>query len=147
MEIIRKILAHNLVRIREARNLKQHEVADACGFETPTYNRWENGRAWPKPDSIQALSDFYKVPSSEFYRDISDTPVAPSLSEALNVLEKETGIVLKLPKSISKNTVPPDVADSAASYSSDDKVWDLVRGVFAGQNIADKKNSHSKARA
>lgn len=94
MEKIREIVAFNLKRIRREKNLNQNEVAVACGFEIPSFSRWENGKAWPSPETIQALAKFYKVSPSEFYKPING--FKPSLTDALKIIEEEAGIKIDL---------------------------------------------------
>lgn len=96
MEMIRKILAFNLARLRDGRDLKQQQVAEACEFETPTYNRWENGHAWPKPSNLETLANFYGVPSSEFFKPIEEAMTKPTIKEALQVIREEMGLSIEV---------------------------------------------------
>lgn len=93
MEKIREILSFNLKRIRREQGYNQKEVAAACGFEIPSYSRWENGKSWPNPETIECLSKFYKVSPCEFYR--NPKGFRPTLTEALKIVEEELGIRLE----------------------------------------------------
>lgn len=94
MEKIREIVAFNLKRIRREKGLLQNEVAESCGFEIPSFSRWENGKAWPSPETIQLLAKFYKVSPCEFYKPIDG--FKPSLTDALRIVEDEAGIKIEL---------------------------------------------------
>ena len=76
---IREILAFNLKKIRESFGYTQAYVAEACGFEVPSYSRWENGKAWPNPETIEKLSVLFVCRPSYFYQ---DPEAEPSLSQS-----------------------------------------------------------------
>lgn len=95
MEKIRDIVSFNLKRIRKERNKSQLEVAEKCGFQVPSYSRWENGKSWPNPTTIQTLSKFYGISPTDFYKP-KDGIFKVSLTDALKVLEDETGIKVEV---------------------------------------------------
>lgn len=47
--------------LRTKKGLKQKEVAEALGFTTATYNRYEKGVSTPKANNIIALANFFEV--------------------------------------------------------------------------------------
>lgn len=95
--MIREIVAYNLKRIRREQQRNQKDVAQGCNFEIPSYSRWENGKSWPSPETIQALAKYYKVSPTEFYKPINGQYL-PSLTDALIVIERELGIKIDLKK-------------------------------------------------
>lgn len=140
---IKQVVGANLLEIRESRGFTQAYVADECGFEPPSYSRWESGKSWPSPDTIERLAAFYDVPETYFYRDEAARKVKPTLDEALRILSDETGILLTLPSSIKKNSIPADVRETAQNFPPGHEIWEGVRGLFDVElkEMNDKKAS------
>ncbi|MBO2582368.1 helix-turn-helix domain-containing protein [Shewanella algae] len=53
---------------REARKLKQAEVAEYVGVTPQTYMKWENGKNEPKASNIKLLAEILKISESEICR-------------------------------------------------------------------------------
>lgn len=53
--------SNRLKDLRIQKGLKQKEIANALGFTTATYNRYEKGVSMPKADNILALANFFDV--------------------------------------------------------------------------------------
>ncbi|MFE2125210.1 telomere-associated protein Tap [Streptomyces amritsarensis] len=77
------------VRLREAAGLTQAAVAQALGVRIPSIQAWEEGRAEPKPERLQAyrrllegLAQRYPAPAPTPSRP-QDTPPAPTADPAL----------------------------------------------------------------
>lgn len=80
---IRAILSKNLLALRTERGLSQVELAQRAGFQYASYNRWENGKSWPEPETIAALAGALGVSEGRLFQEISST-ISPR--EALTVL-------------------------------------------------------------
>jgi len=83
LENIQLVLSKNLKLHRASLGLNQTELANAVGVNIQSYNRWENGLAWPSPESIEALANYFKIPSSELFYDPENTM---SLKRAADLL-------------------------------------------------------------
>ncbi|MGY5709699.1 helix-turn-helix transcriptional regulator [Vibrio cincinnatiensis] len=57
-----------LKRTREAKGLKQAQVAEYVGVTAQTYMKWENGKNQPKADDIKKLAEILGVSESEICR-------------------------------------------------------------------------------
>jgi ABC-type transport system substrate-binding protein len=55
------ILGKNLRELRQARGLKQGDVADALGVPSPTYSSWERGRTEPNIEWLLRLARYFGV--------------------------------------------------------------------------------------
>lgn len=55
------ILAENLSKLREARGLKQSEVARDLGVPVPTYSSWERGRTEPSVEWLIKLAGYFET--------------------------------------------------------------------------------------
>lgn len=75
-ESIRAILSKNLRELRKERGLTQEGLASLAGFQGPSYNRWESGKSWPEPETIEALAKALGVPESRLFLDLSLTSPA-----------------------------------------------------------------------
>lgn len=65
---INEMLKDVLKEAREARKLKQTEVAEYVGVTPQTYMKWENGKNEPKASNIKLLAEILKVSESEICR-------------------------------------------------------------------------------
>lgn len=57
--MIRKHLADNLRRLREANKLTQKKVADDLEINLKSINSYENGRCSPPLDKLKAMANYY----------------------------------------------------------------------------------------
>jgi transcriptional regulator with XRE-family HTH domain len=94
MEKIREVVAFNLKRIRAEKGISQTKVAQECNFEIPSFSRWENGKAWPSPETIQELAKYYEVSPTEFYRPKKEREC--TLTEALKAVEEHFGVKIEI---------------------------------------------------
>lgn len=69
MGTIRGILSKNLLELRKERGLSQSELAEKAGFQHNSYNRWENGKSWPEPETIEALAKALGVSESRLFQE------------------------------------------------------------------------------
>ena len=53
--------SEHLFYLRETRNLKQDDVADAVGVTTRAYRNYERGLREPQMSTLIALADFYDL--------------------------------------------------------------------------------------
>lgn len=62
-------LGARLLQLRDARDLTQAQVADACGITRPTMSRYEGDNVnWPQIYILRRLAEFYGVPEQELTR-------------------------------------------------------------------------------
>lgn len=62
---VNKMLKDVLKEAREARKLKQTDVAEYVGVTPQTYMKWENGKNEPKASNIKLLAEILKVSEGE----------------------------------------------------------------------------------
>ena len=84
-ESIRDVLSKNLKELRKSRGLTQEQLASLAGFQTPSYNKWETGKAWPEPDTISALARALEVEEARLFQSTSSL-ITPR--EALKILNE-----------------------------------------------------------
>lgn len=94
MDKIRDIVAFNLKRIRTEKGISQKKVAQECNFEIPSFSRWENGKAWPSPETIEQLAKYYQIAPTEFYRPKKEREC--TLTEALKAVEQHFGVKIEI---------------------------------------------------
>jgi transcriptional regulator with XRE-family HTH domain len=63
--VAKKMLKDVLKEAREARKLKQTDVAEYVGVTPQTYMKWENGKNEPKASNIKMLAEILKVSEGE----------------------------------------------------------------------------------
>ena len=54
--------------MRDARNLKDSDVARATGIPASTFTDWKNGKSSPKIEKLVKIADLFKVSLDEFVR-------------------------------------------------------------------------------
>jgi transcriptional regulator with XRE-family HTH domain len=122
---IRKLLGFNLTRLRAKRT--QLEVSEACGFETGSLSRWENGKSWASSETIETLAKYYQVDVSELYRAEKDLePLRMPISETLHRL----------------SCIPDYIYDLAFQVPIDSEAWLAVK---VSLKVAIKKQEIQKA--
>lgn len=85
-----------LKELRESRDLRQNDLAKACGVAVASYANWEQGRALPPINKIPVLADFFGV-SADYLLGVSKKQAAEELMERMGGLsEKSRNIVLAL---------------------------------------------------
>lgn len=106
------ILALNLRRLRDEKDLSQMDVAVAIGSSYGSVSRWETAKLMPKHENLDAIADFYGVSVSALfsedlttYKKADPNPTLEALSElvveqkqklkALELSEEEQRIIDK----------------------------------------------------
>ena len=54
-------LSNRLKMLRTKQNLSQRQMAEILGLETSSYGKYENSKAQPPADKLQALAEFFDV--------------------------------------------------------------------------------------
>jgi transcriptional regulator with XRE-family HTH domain len=62
MEDIKKIIAKNLIALRKKHNLTQNELAEKLNYSDNAISRWEHGEVTPSIETLQQISEIYRVP-------------------------------------------------------------------------------------
>lgn len=61
-------------KLRDAKKLKDANVAQATGIGKSTFSDWKSGRSEPKNDKLQKISDFLGVSINYFTDENNDHP-------------------------------------------------------------------------
>lgn len=64
-EYDRKILANNLKRLRNEKQLSQAELSQLLHVSQQTVGSWETGRAIPGSDTLNELADYFNTSTDE----------------------------------------------------------------------------------
>ena len=64
---IPKKLGKRLQELRKINNLTQSQLAELVGVETMTVSRIENGSQYPKPDTLEKISQVLNIETKELY--------------------------------------------------------------------------------
>jgi transcriptional regulator with XRE-family HTH domain len=74
--VLQKLFGGRLRQLREERGLSQQDLANSVGVESDgTIRRWETGKRWPGPDTIEKLAKALGVRA----RDLFTFPDDPDL--------------------------------------------------------------------
>ena len=69
MKDIRQIIADNLVSLRKKHNLTQNELAKKLDYSDNTISRWECGEISPNIETLQKISEIYKIPLASLFEE------------------------------------------------------------------------------
>lgn len=61
MKEIKEIISNNLITLRKAHGLTQNELAEKLAYSDNMVSRWERGEITPSIETLQKISEFYKV--------------------------------------------------------------------------------------
>lgn len=61
MNEIKEIIAQNLTKLRQSRNMTQSELADILNYSDKSISKWEHGDATPPIEVLKQLADLYDV--------------------------------------------------------------------------------------
>lgn len=62
------LIAKNIKRLREIKNLSQKEICAASGLPQGQYSRIENGKVEPSVTTLEKLAKVFEVSISEFFK-------------------------------------------------------------------------------
>lgn len=85
----------------KSRGLTAYKVGKDTGVNRSTLSEWKNGRSVPKADKIQRLADYFNVPISYFYEDVSD--IADEMRRAADALVEELSLTEDLQRVLSRD--------------------------------------------
>lgn len=75
LDIMDKIIAHNLKKLRETARYTQDEVAQALGITRSAYSNYESGEREMPYDVIENASDFFGCNMVSLFEENEDTDV------------------------------------------------------------------------
>ena len=64
IEVDKKIVSKNLLRLIKESGKSRKEISEAIGVSYSTFTDWANGRSYPRYEGIVALANFFGVPTS-----------------------------------------------------------------------------------
>lgn len=82
MDKTRDFFSRNIYKLRESLNLNQDEVADRLGVNLRTYQKYEYGQAYPRPDKMSRLAEIFGVSSAELISGPKKAKTVGKLSRA-----------------------------------------------------------------
>lgn len=68
-------------KLRDSKNLKNANVAQATGIGKSTFSDWKSGRSEPKNDKLQKIADCLGVSINYFTDEESERPIGYYLNE------------------------------------------------------------------
>lgn len=69
MEKIALILGQNIAKMRKERIGSQEKLAELCGYDIKSINRWENGKTWPELEAVRKIADQLQVELESLFID------------------------------------------------------------------------------
>jgi len=83
MAHINELIAKNIKRLRELKNLSQKEVSAKSGVPQGQYSRIENGHVEPSVSTLEKLAGVFEVSIAEFFKtnDINEEVNLPLLEK------------------------------------------------------------------
>ena len=63
----RKKFGELIIRLRQTRNMKQKELADAMNVSTTAVSKWERGINYPDVESMEQLAEIFHLTIAELF--------------------------------------------------------------------------------
>ena len=88
------VIAANIRRYMEIKDVNSAEVCKALGFKQNTFSNWINGKIYPRIDKIEKLANYFNISKAELvepYPEIITTTmigIPPHLKYYLNMLRE-----------------------------------------------------------
>lgn len=70
---IKKVIAKNLILLRKSHGLTQNKLAEKLSYSDNMVSRWERGEIAPSIETLEKISEFYKVPIESLIKPKSTT--------------------------------------------------------------------------
>lgn len=103
VEQFKKIFGKNLKEIRRNHKLTQVKAAEAIGLEAHNWNRFENGKSFPKLQTLVNIINYFKVSPSEFFiQNKIDLKQEKNIVEILNKNPERVNEFFKILKAITE---------------------------------------------
>ena len=71
MKDIKEIISNNLINLRKSHNLTQNELAEKLSYSDNMVSRWERAEITPSIETLQKISEFYKIPLTSLLEETS----------------------------------------------------------------------------
>lgn len=88
----RELVVYNLNRLMKKHGVSQAELARAIDREVLTIHHYTKGSRFPKPENMDAICRFFKIPLTELFK---EKDVVISSAEAVEVLARSIGYEIK----------------------------------------------------
>lgn len=89
-------LGSQLKKIRTDRGLTLAEVAEAVDLTASSLSQIENGKITPSINTLEAILCHYRVPMSEFFRQMEKTDLVVSRSGEQETIDDRSGVLITL---------------------------------------------------
>lgn len=87
-EKIRLLLAKNIKRLRDQKQLSQEELAARAEISIPFLSSIERGKKWPYPETLGKLADSLEVSVNELFSEGSKLPASSDKFYVATVIKK-----------------------------------------------------------
>lgn len=61
----KQVMAYNIKRLMDAKNVNSSEVCKALGIKQNTFSNWINAKIYPRIDKIEKLASYFGVTKSD----------------------------------------------------------------------------------
>jgi transcriptional regulator with XRE-family HTH domain len=95
----KEVMSYNINKLLRERGVSQAELARAINKEPLTIHHYVKGIRFPKPDNIDAICDYFKIPIMELFRQKEEVLTT---IEAFRALAKSLGLKID-DKNLNKN--------------------------------------------
>lgn len=95
---IRKILAYNIRKIREEKQLTQQQLAEKSGITPLAICKIETEKVWPKDSSIEKIANVFGIESQDlFINKILEDTLSNQVKIMQTALAELQGVIQKVP--------------------------------------------------
>lgn len=75
----KKVMAKNILRYMNERNVTATDICKTLGFKQNTFSDWVNAKTYPRIDKIELMARYFQVSKADLVEEPEDTPQAQEI--------------------------------------------------------------------
>ena len=75
----KKVMARNILRYMNERNVTATDICKTLGFKQNTFSDWVNAKTYPRIDKIELMARYFQISKADLVEEPEDTPQAQEI--------------------------------------------------------------------
>ena len=75
----KKVMAKNILRYMNERNVTATDICKTLGFKQNTFSDWVNAKTYPRIDKIELMARYFQISKADLVEEPEDTPQAQEI--------------------------------------------------------------------
>lgn len=78
----KKVMAKNILRYMNERNVTATDICKTLGFKQNTFSDWVNAKTYPRIDKIELMARYFQISKADLVEEPEDTPQAQEIRKS-----------------------------------------------------------------